>query len=362
MDLPSIAIKLYEIAKSRSVRHGIWCCRPMSDDPNRFCGWVIPPLALDDEYAIFANGQLCPHVPQPDGRQHVKDIFDRFQLTGHQNCYTFSFRLPSDSDVTRLECRFGIRPLPKFHQSYFWPRTFDIKTPAINMRRVTGSEDYLLFKLTGYTEYRHISKILLRHMSRSANRLKVLDWGCGSARVLRHFLNDPCYDLTGVEIDSYNLDYCVQTFGSLAKWRLIHPLEPLPFRDETFDAIYGISVFTHLSQKSEQFWLRELKRVSKPGAIVIASVHGETAFFKDVNDFSVYVRLMEEGFVDLGHCADLDGAGAVDDVNVYRNVLHSEAYIHRCWGQEFAILDYISAGSPGDVTAHQDYVVMQRRG
>lgn len=48
--------------------------------------------------------------------------------------------------------------------------------------------------------------------------------------------------------------------------------------------------------------------------------------------------------------------------NMLSTVVGASSIIHRTWDQEFAILlDYIPAGSPGDVTAHQDYVVMQKR-
>jgi len=49
----------------------------------------------------------------------------------------------------------------------------------------------------------------------------------------------------------------------------------LPFEDGFFDLIFSVSIFTHLPEKMQIAWLEELRRASKPGALVLSSVHGE---------------------------------------------------------------------------------------
>ena len=49
---------------------------------------------------------------------------------------------------------------------------------------------------------------------------------------------------------------------------------PLGFPDGTFDFIYSISVFTHLTEASQRFWMNELFRILKPGGYLLFTVHG----------------------------------------------------------------------------------------
>ncbi len=49
-------------------------------------------------------------------------------------------------------------------------------------------------------------------------------------------------------------------------------MPPLPETDETFDLIYCGSVFSHLTEWAP--WVLELRRILKPGGVLIASLHG----------------------------------------------------------------------------------------
>jgi ubiquinone/menaquinone biosynthesis C-methylase UbiE len=42
----------------------------------------------------------------------------------------------------------------------------------------------------------------------------------------------------------------------------------LPYSDNYFDIIYGISIFTHLSQQMHYDWYNELERILKPNGII----------------------------------------------------------------------------------------------
>ena len=61
------------------------------------------------------------------------------------------------------------------------------------------------------------------------------------------------------------------------------PLPPLLFEPQSFDLIYGISVFTHLNQQFQPRWLQELRRILKPDGMLILSLHGETVW-RQLND------------------------------------------------------------------------------
>ena len=49
----------------------------------------------------------------------------------------------------------------------------------------------------------------------------------------------------------------------------------LPYEDNSFDVIYGISIFTHLSEQMHFDWYKELYRVLKTNGILFLTTQGE---------------------------------------------------------------------------------------
>lgn len=353
--LQEAAMSCYGYARQSTVPAGLWFCVPTAT-PRCFEGWAIPPFCIEAPYAIRANGEPCQTRLSDTVHGGYQSQFDRFGIPELAARSVFGFEVPPglrDQEIA-LTCHFADAPCSTF-ATYFWPPDPQIQTPAFNMMRVARTTNQGYFTLMGYTQYRHIKELAARH---AAGARDILDWGCGAARVLRYFAADPAFRATGVDIDPFNIDWCRSTFGEIAEFQAIAPMDECPFAAGSFDVVYGISVFTHLNPESERFWLGELHRLLRPGGVAIMSVHGEMTFFKGINDFWIFDRLVNEGHVDVGACNDLDvnGKPTVDE-NLYRNVFHTRAYIQRVWGRHFTIVDYI----PGGVVAHQDYVVMIRR-
>lgn len=346
--------QFYEHLSKLSVSKGLWFCVPI-EGSQKYFGWVIPPFTIHKDFRIKANGLLCQVEPLSSIPRGTQDIFDRFGIGAQSGNYVFNFSLPpiTDTNEVVLTCQFA-GEFPSVFYSYFKLDIPHIATPASNMMRVANSDDFGYFTLMGYTQYRHIKSIIEQYVF---NTPTLLDWGCGSARVLRYFALNPEFRIVGVDVDAYNIDWCQQVFGNQADFHLIQPTEPCPFPDSSFDVIYGISIFTHLGRDSERFWLTELRRLLKPGGLAVMTVHGELAFFKSVNDLRTYSRLIKEGFLDVGACSDLrvEGKETLSE-ELYRNVFHTRSYIEAEWGQYFRIVDYI----PGGSTAHQDYVILIR--
>ena len=104
---------------------------------------------------------------------------------------------------------------------------------------------------------------------------KVLDWGCSPSRIVRHF--------PGISEDTefYGIDYNPESISWNKKniknviffKNEINP--PTQFKNEFFDAIYGLSVFTHLSAENHINWIEELYRITHTNSILILSSHGE---------------------------------------------------------------------------------------
>jgi SAM-dependent methyltransferase len=105
---------------------------------------------------------------------------------------------------------------------------------------------------------------------------KILDWGCGPARIIRHMP-----DLLGKDNQYFGTDYNAKTIGwctsnitgvSFSKNNL---LPPLPYPNDQFRLTYGISILTHLSEENQYAWSNELYRVTAWGGVVVLTTHGD---------------------------------------------------------------------------------------
>ena len=350
----SAAVECFNHAKRLSIPAGLWFCTPRQP-PRTFFAWLIPPFALPTDFCIKADGTSCVVDVTPDVPDWIRCVFERFGVLDLMRECVVDFEIPKPARRfdTMLTCEFSGRPASVF-SSFFWSSRQQIETPAFNMMRVTRSDNVDHFRLIGYTQYRHIQTLIDAH---APHATAILDWGCGAARIARHFLAESPYHVVGLDVDPYNIEWCRRMFDA-ADFRVVDPQAPTSFPDAAFDVIYGVSVFTHLNRESEHFWLGELRRLLKPGGLAVMSVHGETAFFETVNDFWAYRRLIGEGFLDVGACPDLQVNGQdTISAELYRNVFHTRPYIEHVWGEQFRIVDYIQGSSP----AHQDYVVLTTR-
>jgi len=104
----------------------------------------------------------------------------------------------------------------------------------------------------------------------------ILDWGCGPARVVRqlpYFLraDDKVYGC------DYNREYIQWNAKNIQGVHFIkNELEPpVNLADHSMDAIYGLSIFTHLSEKNHEAWIKELYRLLMPGGILLITTQGD---------------------------------------------------------------------------------------
>ncbi|HEX4751163.1 MAG TPA: FkbM family methyltransferase [Bryobacteraceae bacterium] len=125
--------------------------------------------------------------------------------------------------------------------------------------------------------------LLLDHIRRelpSFDNLAVMDFGCSSGRVLRHFLpemREHGWKVTGVDVSARRIEWMRRNFPQEFQVYTGTALPILPFESNTFDVIYGFSVFTHIKFLWDM-WLLELRRVLKPGGLLIQSIHTENAW------------------------------------------------------------------------------------
>jgi SAM-dependent methyltransferase len=223
-------------------------------------------------------------------------------------------------------------------------------------RRVHGAENEDAFVLEGFSSFVKMRRILARTFDKSySDFTNILDWGCGCGRFARYFspLDRPGY--VGVDIDADNAAWCD---GNLPFGRFSHiPFHPpTQLEAESFDLLIGISVLTHLSERNQDAWLAELRRISAPGAILLMTIHGASSVCRSGLPPEQVIEWRESGFLDSGHNADLDDVLAGES-DYYRNVFQTHEYIRWRWRRWFDVVDIV----PGTIGNHQDVVVLRRR-
>jgi SAM-dependent methyltransferase len=157
---------------------------------------------------------------------------------------------------------------------------------------------------------------------------RVLDFGCGAGRTLRHFLSEAqTAEFWGADIDAPSIDWLGKALcPPLHAWRCSAG-PPLGLQHGSFDLIWAISVFTHLTDTSLP-WLLELHRLLKPDGLLIATYMGRwnSEFFAGEPWDEARV-----GKNVLGHFQDWDFGGPA--------VLMSDWWVRAHWGRAFEIVE-----------------------
>lgn len=164
----------------------------------------------------------------------------------------------------------------------------------------------------------------------SFERKRVLDFGSGAGRTLRHFAQEAeIAEFWGCDIDGPSIAWMHENLcPPFHAWQSPHN-PPLGLEHETFDLIYAISVFTHLTDNSIP-WLLELHRMLKPDGLLVATFMGRWISEWFANEPWVEDRV---GMNVLHHNRDWDSGGPA--------VLMSEWWIREHWGRAFEILEIL---------------------
>lgn len=109
----------------------------------------------------------------------------------------------------------------------------------------------------------------------------ICEWGCGPARIIRHmtdYFENADIELQGFDYNPDTINWCKEHISGV-KFDCNTLSPPLPCDENVFDCVYNLSVFTHLSEEMHHQWMKELRRVVKPGGIIIFTTHGD--YFKN---------------------------------------------------------------------------------
>ena len=179
----------------------------------------------------------------------------------------------------------------------------DVVLPPDYMMYESFQLDYSRYYVNGKKTTQWLLDLVRPH--RTLNNIDILDWGCGPARLIRHLpqLVEEARSITGTDYNSETIQWCQDHLSGISFTRN-KLMPPLPFENGSFDLVYGISIFTHLSQNAHDDWLRELHRVLRHGGVLFLTLHGEVFLDKlekaEQNTFEKN-HLVVRGQVKEGH-------------------------------------------------------------
>lgn len=203
--------------------------------------------------------------------------------------------------------------------------------------RVGASPDAEEFITIGKTCAADIHNAVLKVGRDLGSFTRALDFGCGCGRTLVHMRSlAPAAQIDGIDIDAQAIEWCRQNL-KFASFKVGKETPPMDYAADTFDFIYVISVFTHLDEDYQFRWLEELRRIAKPGAVLVLTVNGLAG---NGDKGFVFERSYEEGLFPAW----------------YQNTYHSKDYVLSNFGKYFEVLGYF----PRSMNAHQDVVVLEK--
>lgn len=193
---------------------------------------------------------------------------------------------------------------------------------------------------------------MLEHAGRDLSSFTdILDFGCGCGRVTRtlHYHTRAGQRLYGTDIDPEAIEWCRKHYAAIATFDCNPHMPPTRYDDGAFDLVYSGSVFTHLPEDMQWTWLKELHRITRPGACLALTFHG-VDYYRYL-DRDAKAELERTGFVyrGSGHTPGLPA--------FYQTAWHSHDYIRKRWSEVFEVVHIAPRGLEG----MQDIALCRRR-
>ena len=247
--------------------------------------------------------------------------------------------------VHRLSLRFRERmaglPIRAAHRGLPLP-------PSRLIYLVGGSNDLAWFLGAGATAAACIREVLSANGIAIDRLGAILDFGCGAGRVLRHWHDLPSTRVCGSDYNPRLVRWCRAnlTFADVRRNDLAGRVD---WPDATFDLVYSLSVFTHLTEPVGSAWVDELVRVLKPGGHLFLTTHGD--------HYRAHLSPDDQAHYDRGE-AVVRGAGREGSNDCA--TFHPAAYVRDQLARGFEVVDHRPEGALGN--PRQDVWLLRKPG
>ena len=166
--------------------------------------------------------------------------------------------------------------------------------------------------------------------------MSIFEWGCGPGRVIRYMPELLVRaKMFASDYNAESIRWCSENLKGVAFFK--NELDPpLPVDTGSFDALYAISVFTHLSQEVCLRWIAELERVLKPGGLLMIWTNGDA--------IAEYLLPEEMRRYEQGMFVSRDG---YEEGKKMFLSFHPPVWVRHSLLKRFEILQHLSGGFSG---------------
>jgi SAM-dependent methyltransferase len=245
----------------------------------------------------------------------------------------------------RLSLRFRERvagvPIRQAHRGLPLP-------PSRLIYLVGGSNDLAWFLGAGASAAACLRDVLAANGITLESLGAILDFGCGAGRVLRHWYDLPNTSVCGSDYNPRLVRWCRENlpFADVRRNDLAGRVE---WPDATFDLVYALSVFTHLTEPVGLAWMAELTRVLKPGGYLFVTTHGDHYRAGLTPDDQARYDRGEAVVLGAGHEGSNDCAS-----------FHPAAYVRETLARGLEVVDHRPEGALGN--PRQDVWLLRKPG
>ena len=258
----------------------------------------------------------------------------------------------------------GGLPLPAPHQIFL----------------VAGTEDASWFLQSGEMSSQSIRRILEDNGLSIEGFGSILEFGCGVGRILRHWSMLEGTEVHGTDYNPELIGWCKENL-LFAEFQVNDLVGGLGYEDEKFDFIYAWSVFTHLTEMQQFFWIEELRRVLRPGGYLFITTSGEP-YLQKSGEFYRHQLLTTQGKFHLQQLVARHGESffeeysplSLEEQERFRNgqmvvireevagtnecnTFHPEEYVRTELAKDLEVIDFVPGGAEG---SSQDVYLLRK--
>ncbi len=231
-----------------------------------------------------------------------------------------------------------------------WTSEIVARTAALTEANVPEEPNRDAFLFSGYRVAKQYLQVLEQNGLNLRTVGSILELGCGSARVLRHFRSMQDVRLVGADVDASLVQWCKNNVPG-AEFYLNELQPPLTFaKDASFDVAIAFSVFTHIPFENQEAWLQEMNRVLRPGGFLACSITGWWHRQKQLDDAGRQ-ELQDNRRFTL--TADDPRVSFSTRVIRHWDVFQTRDDVIASFGAYFEICDYLPGG--------QDLLILRKR-
>ncbi len=175
----------------------------------------------------------------------------------------------------------------------------------------------------------------------------ILDFGCGIGRIIRCWSELKKPTIYGTDYNPDLITWCRENL-SFAQFQVNQLAGRLSFDADMFDFIYALSVFTHLKEPQQFFWIDELARVLKPGGYLFITTHGERFYLPQLlpEDQERFRR------------GELVVYGGVQEGSNICAAFHPDDFVRQKMAKNLLVVDHVPEGALGN--PRQDVYLLRK--